>query len=169
MAGGICGSMGSDTLVEYCTADMDLDCQGNFVGGIVGNSQGTVQFCRSEGTIDNTDDDSSNIIYYTGGICGFNNYGDIFCCSSSSDIYAEHRVGGICGYIYGDSHIYNCYATGQVKGTKEVGGFLGFHNATTGIVNRCFSTGVVIEVTSSSSGYVNGFVGYKPRGYMYNC
>jgi hypothetical protein len=65
-------------------------------------------------------------------------------------------VGGLvgCNGWYGGS-IINCYSTGTVRGTSDVGGLVGYN---TGTITTCYSTALV-----NGRERVGGFVGYNCR------
>jgi len=80
------------------------------------------------------------------------------------DVSGSRYVGGLVGVF--DSmmggEITNCYSTGNVNGSSEVGGLVGYSVA--GTITNCYSTG---SVTGSSK--VGGLVGYSPDGTITNC
>ena len=79
-------------------------------------------------------------------------------------------VGGLVGYISistGDLAITNCYATGNITGTSDVGGFVG--HAETGTsstlrISNCYATGDVKGTDNTG-----GFSGYLWRSVISNC
>jgi hypothetical protein len=109
-----------------------------------------------------------------------------------ADITGYNNVGGIAGYIYNNSLVQNCYATGAVTGNNNVGGVVGVvrvsskvqssHAAGTvtgnecvgglaglakeaGIVQNCYSDGLVTGFQC-----VGGVAGYiEAEGNVENC
>ena len=84
------------------------------VGGLVGDSRGTINHCYS--TTDVTGIDRS-----IGGLVG-NNSGTIVNCYSRGNVSGHRDVGGLAGY---GGTIVNCYSAGSVSGTMKVGGLVG--------------------------------------------
>ena len=101
----------------------------------------------------------------------------------------DEFVGGLVGAFYNGAALLFCYTTGQVTGTKHVGGLLGcadqtkitssysassvtasgrsaggFMGYNTGTITSCYSTGSVTRSGSS----VGGFVGYN-EGTITSC
>ena len=84
-------------------------------------------------------------------------------------------VGGVCGYIRGNSTIYNCYNIGNVvasasysRATSQVGGICGYVIAS---VSYCYNEGNISSSASASSSYssssAGGISGF--RGTISNC
>ena len=124
---------------------------------------------------------------YVGGLCGYNEGGDIFNCSTDGTVTGKDvnvSLGGLCGYNSGtisvssssvdltsgpssfdtgglcgtnDGSISDCYAVGSVSGDSYVGGFYGYNN-TNGTIDRCYSVGPVYGV---SLAFVGGFGGWS--------
>jgi len=118
-------------LILGTVRNLGVDCDitgGSFVGGVVGNTFGSVTNCYSTGVIRGN--------YYVGGIAGYLNYNNssVVNCYTTAEVSGSgYYVGGLVGVVYGGS-IINCYATGTVicnnyyvgglAGTVENGGSL---------------------------------------------
>ena len=119
----------------------------NYVGGISGYCNGSIQNCYSTGTING----SSGI----GGLSGYINGGTISNCYSSGSVNGSgNNTGGLAGYNDVNSTITNCYSTSTVSGGNYIGGILGTNFAT---VTNCYSNGSV----SGSGANVGGLIAYN--------
>ena len=74
-----------------------------------------------------------------------------------SFVQGHHIVGGVVGYVGGNSTVTNCYNTGSVSGGENVGGVVGYMEYSYGsvAVTNCYNTGSVKGSTP-----VGGIVGY---------
>jgi len=105
------------------------------VGGLVGYNQGTIINCSVSGSIQGGN---------TGGIAGYNSYGEISGCSSTASVTGDSCVGGLVGYN-SRGEIKKSYSTGSVTGNSNVGGLVGYNYRyyDTGTIEECYSTGNV--------------------------
>ncbi len=123
---------------------------------------------------------------YVGGLCGYNNYGSISRSSFDGTVMGDGDVGGLCGrhtgtlslsYNKGNvvnlgTHtgglcgsmerggryaITNCYNTGNVRGTTDVGGICGWADSDTGGW-WCYSSGTY---TGTDPATVQGLCGFN--------
>jgi len=144
----------------------------DYVGGLVGHSDGTVSNSYSTGSVNGTE--------HVGGLVGHNG-GIVSNSHSSGSVTGDSRVGGLVGWnqatlsnsysscrvtgnwsvggLVGDNWYYestvgNSYSTGSVTGGSRVGGLVGVNYY--GSVTHSYSTG---SVTGSSQ--VGGLVGYN--------
>lgn len=120
-------------------------------GGLIGSMQDTslVEDCSSACIVMAADND-------IGGLIGTVDGGTIRRCFATGNVTAgNYSAGGLIGAVdYGSGAIIeDCYATGDIGGTYEVGGLIGELNS--GTVRRCYATGHV----SGSSSYVGGLIG----------
>lgn len=118
-----------------------------FVGGITGQNNGLIENCHVQsGAISSTGNDmvadrvtgeNRNGGSRVGGICGQNNDGGIIQnCTNEVEVTAGYRlVGGICGYSLGGD-IINCENRGEVHGTYQVGGIVGYINTTSSSIDK---------------------------------
>jgi hypothetical protein len=135
--------------------DTYIYTQGDFIGGLVGGSSGTITNSHSAGTVTTNgyDNDEASI----GGLVGVST-GTISNSSSSADVNGEWAVGGLVGSASGT--ILNSYATGKIYGEADyVGGLVGSLEAD---VNNSYATGIV-----EGSGYVGGLIGVSDGGGVY--
>ena len=136
------------------------------VGGLVGYNTGTITNCSTNGFI-YTNITSS---LYFGGLCGVNDStGTITYSNSSCLVNGNNRLnigGGVVGMNKGQ--INNCYATGNIIGSSNLGGFVGYNTDTVSInsnINKCYATGNVTNSTSNAGGFV-GFYEYQKSGTL---
>lgn len=90
----------------------------NRTGGICGENSGIIENCYNEGKVEGKGGD-------TGGICA-RNFGTITNCYNLGTVIGEYGTGGVCGDIYDDRTITNCYylsgtATGGIGSTDVTG------------------------------------------------
>lgn len=126
------------------------------VGGIVGESDGTVTNCKNYAHVEG--------VFGVGGIAGYLeglelsncvNYGSIVATADS--YYSDSEVGGICGGIAMADHLKNCINYGEITGNLScVGGVFGYIETDYTIVESCVNYGIV----NASSGRVGGVAGY---------
>lgn len=131
----------------------------------------------------------------SGGLCGFNDSGNIANCFVSGAVAGESSIGLICGYNdsgnlancvaegtvtgwddYSSSYgiicgwnsygtILNCSASGSVYGYERVGGLCGLNYL--GSINNCFANSYVVGMEDSSS--LGGLCGMNNNGIIKNC
>jgi hypothetical protein len=143
----------------YSTSTVTGGDDATYLGGLVGDNEGTASNCYSTGTV--TGGDNS---YYLGGLVGDNEVTVNNCYSKSAVTggYNSVFLGGLLGVNGGN--ISNCYSTGTVTGGNSsscLGGLVG-DNLGTGTVSNCYSTGAVIG--GDGSAYIGGLVGYSYDG-----
>ncbi|WMJ77637.1 MULTISPECIES: S-layer homology domain-containing protein [unclassified Sedimentibacter] len=126
---------------------------GDYVGGIAGYINGTLQNCRTAGSISG--------VYCVGGIAGACE-GLVQNCVSNSSITGSYSIGGIIGT--GLSSIQNCINTGNVKGDSDAGGIAGYVYTISDIesskIENCINTGSVTcsgENVGGITGTINNF------------
>jgi hypothetical protein len=169
---GLFGEVGQEGVTKDIGV-VNVTVIGNdYVGGLVGHSEGTVSNSYSTGSV--TGNSSvGGMVGHNGGIVN-NSY-------SSGSVTGDSRVGGLVGWnqatlrnsyskcsvtgdsrvggLVGDNWYYegtvsNSYSTGSVTGSTQVGGLVGVNYY--GSVTHSYSTG---SVTGSSQ--VGGLVGYN--------
>ncbi|MCF2593649.1 hypothetical protein I6E11_07545 [Bacteroides caecigallinarum] len=144
-----------------------LDGDGHSISGIyINNSeedrQGLVGYLGVGGTIQNLGVKASYIKggNRVGGLCGQNS-GTVTNCYNTGNVAGTKYVGGVCGENYSGT-VTNCYNTGSVTGTENyVGGVCGQNDS--GTVTNCYNTGSV-----TGSNYIGGVCG-QITGIMANC
>jgi len=122
-----------------------LDGDGHSVSGIYINItadyQGLVGFLDNGGTLQNLGVKASYIKgdYYVGGVCGWNYDGTVNNCYNTGKVTGSNDVGGVCGLNFGN--VTNCYNSGTVAGSSQVGGVCGMNMM--GSVTNCYNAGNV--------------------------
>ncbi|MCK4757310.1 MAG: hypothetical protein KAS67_02545, partial [Thermoplasmata archaeon] len=120
----------------------------SFVGGLVGENAGKVSNCSVDGELSGYD--------YNGGLVGYDNYGEVFYCSSSANVSSTfNAAGGLVGQVSG--LVSSSYATGYVTGDLSVGGIVG--RIQDGTVELSYATGDV-----NGGSYVGGHTGRTHAG-----
>ena len=130
--------------------DVDVEGTEDFIGGLVGFSDGSVINSYVTGAVTGTGDN-------VGGLVGSNS-GDITNSYATGVVTGTgDNVGGLVGSNGGD--ITDSYATGAVTGNSEVGGLVGFSR---GNITNSYATGAV-----TGNDNVGGLVGFN-RGNITN-
>jgi hypothetical protein len=165
---GLFGQLASGAEVKNLgIVDVNINGSGESVGGLVGDSEGSVTHCHSAGAVSGND--------YVGGLVGFNN-GTVHQCCSTGAVTGWHNVGGLVG-ANDEGTVTNCYSTGTVSGDENVGGLVGINSYNTGTVTECYSTAIVsgrnvgglvgfnwgTVIHCYSAGLVSGSAGMPPR------
>lgn len=139
--GGLVGELISSRIERSHTTGDVIGYSGD-LGGLVG-------------TIDNNWIDGVDLSTITAEILSSSATGDVIGSLTNSS-----TVGGLIGYVDGNSQGYSIiedsFATGEVQGESEVGGFAGFFRARA-IINASSSSGMV---TSGNGGQIGGFIGF---------
>ncbi|MCS3081208.1 fimbrillin family protein [Bacteroides ovatus] len=165
---GLIGRLGSGGKVQDVTLTEVNVTGGTYVGGIAGQTDGTVENCSVNGTVTGQNQ--------TGGIVG-RNFSTISGCSAEGTVTGNTNVGGISGlcvpnYDTGTgsligSTIEGCHSTAAVSGISSVGGVVG--NLGNGCsLMACYSTGNV-TATSTDGSFVGGVVGINSQGTVTGC
>ena len=152
-AGGLVGVNFSPGTVEESQANVELICDSEIAGGLIGNNQGTVDESTSSGSVTGNE----NI----GGLVGLNSYEDhglITGCSSDAEIEGAISVGGLVGYNI-NVEISNSHATGSVDGDRNIGGLVGKNKSAS--ISSSYATGNVTADIIKARVYVGGLVGYN--------
>ena len=156
---GLFGSLGKAGMVKNVVME-GVQITNNHgsgdVGGVVGNSDGTIENCSVSGSVSGT--------AYVGGVVGVQWFGSITGCSSSATVKGMGDVGGVAGQTNADATLTACYATGNVTielGHRDrvyVGGLVGWNAGSS--VLACYATGNVTSTGSSTGNvYIGGFLG----------
>ena len=132
-----------------------------YVGGLAGNSSGTITYCYATGTVCGTASYSSSYCS-VGGLVGLNS-GTILACYATGTVSGTASSSSFVGGLVGTSSgtITHCYATGTASGTSSsVGGLVGRNDK--GKIIHCYSLG---KPNGTSS--VGGLCGSKITGGDY--
>ena len=156
---GLFGSLGKAGTVKNVVMEgvqITNNHGSGYVGGVVGNSDGTIENCSVSGSVSGT--------AYVGGVVGVQWFGSITGCSSSATVKGMGDVGGVAGQTNADATLTACYATGNVTielGHRDrvyVGGLVGWNAGSS--VLACSATGNVTSTGSSTGNvYIGGFLG----------
>ena len=166
---GLIGYLGSEGKVQNVTLTEVNVTGGTYVGGIAGQTDGTVENCSVNGTVTGQNQ--------TGGIVG-RNFSTISGCSAEGTVTGNINVGGISGLCvpYYDtgtdsligSTIEGCHSTAAVSGISSVGGVVG--NLGNGCsLMACYSTGDVTATITDGYAHVGGVVGINSQGTVTAC
>jgi hypothetical protein len=139
---GLFGDIGSGAQVRNVRLEAVYIIGRYNVGGLAGNSYGTVSKCDVSGYVSG--------FGAVGGLVGTNS-GPLDGCSATSSVSGTNDTGGLVGWNYG--LLEDCRATGPVSGYQEVGGLIGLNTA---CLVRCYAGGAVGGASS-----VGGLVGYN--------
>jgi hypothetical protein len=145
--GSLVGWFRGGTITDCYVEDSSV-VGSEYVGGLVGESEGIITNCFSTGSVIGERG--------VGGLVGYNMKGTIANCYSSVSVsgvdldgglvgymYVGTIVGGLVGYKYG-GEIIGCCSSGNVLGEDHhVGGLVGW-NASWGAITNCYATGSVI-------------------------
>jgi len=166
---GLIGRLGSGGKVQDVTLTEVNVTGGTYVGGIAGQTDGTVENCSVNGTVTGQDQ--------TGGIVG-QNFSTISGCSAEGTVTGNTNVGGISGlcapnYDTGTgsligSTIVGCHSTAAVSGSSTVGGVVG-NLGNNCFLTACYSTGNVTATRTDGGAYVGGVVGQNSQGTVTAC
>lgn len=184
LAGGIVAMVQSSGTIQNCKNEADLSSQGgtvagiagkvvettitnctnygdikgrNYLGGIVGDLDGTVRGCKNNGTVTSNATAEESLNYDIGGIAGRATVeAEVSDCINNGAVAAEHcnRVGGIVGYLYAGSDVTNCKNTASVTGNEGIGGVVGYTAPDAGATAN-FDYGYSI-ISCANSGSVSG-------------
>ncbi len=171
--GGIGGwmNMSSGSSVTECTNSGAISSEGDYAGGILGNTgttyeNGVVEDCTNSGSVTNT-------AAYTGGIIGRTNGTTsitINTSSNSGDITGTTHVGGIAGYVYTNSVISGTDTdnrssnTGIITGTDatSLGGLVG--ELATGATLSYYNNYGLVQIGEEEKNSSCGLVGTSSAG-----
>ena len=165
---GLFGRIGSGGTVKNVTLK-DVKIESNHssgsVGGVAGDSWGTIENCSVSGSVSGTT--------FAGGVVGSQWGGSITGCNSSATVKGVTYAGGIAGSTNSGASLTGCYATGDVTlvsndiGTCYAGGVVGNNNGKS-TLQACYAWG---SVTGSGSGtiYVGGVTGTNDVGTLTAC
>lgn len=128
--GGMVGKAIGKTSLTNCYADIDVKAPHGveYVGGLVGYTEGTITHCSAKGEVVAAGSD------YVGGLVGYS-IGDILHCFAWGGVTGDVKVGGLIGFVNGS--VANSYAAGFVDGSTDRGGLFG-NIGFDGTANYCY-------------------------------
>gem|GEM_PF-5218588 len=158
---GMFNTIGAGGVVKNLSLNVNITGGSDYMGGIAGANDGTVDKCYVSGTISGGN--------YVGGIVGWNN-STVSNCHNAATVSGNQNIGGIVGqngHVYNgnssESVVTNCANTGNVSGTgMDVGGIAGYNggSGTNGTVGsratNCVSLGLSIAGTSGRTWRIVG-------------
>jgi len=154
--GGVVGSsIYSEVTVRNCYNTGSVSGTGNYVGGVVGQNNGTVENCYNTGTVSGNNG--------TGGVTGINNSGDVVNCYNTGTVSGSGcYAGGVVGYNSGT--VTNCYyLTGCAMDGQAIQNGIGAANQ--GSTTEDVEDGTV---TTGYNDFSTGEVCYKLNGDQSN-
>lgn len=164
---GMLSAVVYDTTVKDCHVTADVTCTSNrYTAGLIGYANhATITDSSYDGTVTSTGNCSAGIVAWTANETYIQN------CkvgtNKESAIQSKQRVGGIIGYMQGESTIEDCTVKASAKTTDSnyAGGMVGYAN-TSLVLRNCVNEG---DVTSSKT--AGGMVGYFAgnKSAMYYC
>jgi hypothetical protein len=145
---GLFGEVGREG-VTIDIGVVNLTVIGNdYVGGLVGHSDGTVSNSYSTGSVTGQE--------HIGGLVGHNG-GIVNNSYASGSVTGDSRVGGLVGW--NQATLSNSYSKCSVTGNSSVGGLVGDNWYYEGIISNSYSTGSV-----TGGRWVGGLVGVNYYG-----
>jgi len=138
-AGGLIGHLGSDGTINNSQAISNVTSDGDNVGGLVGNSEGTINDSYSACKVNG----KNNV----GGLVG-ESAALIQNCYAVGSVEGEEYVGGLTGYT--TALIQQSVTDGTVKGNNAVGGMVGYSHS--GIEES--STRATVSGTTNIGGFI---------------
>ena len=170
--GGIVGGNGKNGTITDCVFSGHISGSSNdrasgysLTGGIVGDNDGTVENCTSNGSVRNG---GSNT--HVGGIVGHNG-GSVSNCTSSSNVVNTDKgnVGGIIGRNQNGT-VKNCNSSGNVNGengsNNGIGGIVGQNNY--GVITNCSKLNGKVSTNSRSGGIIGMNIGSSISNNTYS-
>ena len=187
--GGIVGSIANvDVEITNCHNHSTINASTNYMGGICGNVVlGTISGCTNDGEI-NAGSSAAGIVAtlagsavddamvtgcvntgninaansYAGGVVAYITRGHVKNSRSDATVIAVNdNAGGLIGAISGTSgtRVNSCFAKGNVKGSSNVGGFIGNMQAGSAYIVNSLAACNVIATGKDNNQAVGGFVG----------
>ena len=138
---GLFGNSSGDSIIANLGVAESYIYGNKYVGGVVGNNDGTVTNCYNTGNVSGNE--------HVGGVVGDND-GTVINCYNTGNVTGNKDVGGVIGDNGGT--VTDCYNTGNVTGESWVGGVVGSNNSS---ITGCYNEGSV-----TGKDYVGGVAGY---------
>ena len=142
---GLFGNSGGDSIIANLGVAESYIYGNKYVGGVVGNNDGTVTNCYNTGNVNGNE--------HVGGVVGDND-GTVINCYNTGSVNGNKDVGGVNGDNGGT--VTDCYNSGNVNGESWVGGVAGYARN----ITDCYNIGSVV----AGGNYVGGVVGYNISG-----
>ncbi|MFR9503782.1 MAG: GLUG motif-containing protein [Rikenellaceae bacterium] len=172
--GGVVGRAETYTTISNCSNYGAMLARNYHSGGIVGyvNRYATMSNCTNYGEVSST-------FFEVGGVAGItydctltNCVNEGYVHPASGHTYGGRTIGGVIGYMYEGTEMYNCANKGTVEGVgtyqtyynpytgtttsnRGVGGLVGYCYSQYARIENCYNTGT-IEATGSNAGGIIG-------------
>ena len=166
-ATGLCGFFGGienaeiSSLTVQGTINVNSEREYTYYGAIAGFAGGCTIFdCTADVSFTNNE----NLVYGTIGLCGQASDTVIDYCRNTADILitgdmGSLYVGGIAGYVDGNSEIRNCVNTGEMKLAAPTGGeIVGQLSSGGAKIINCYATGKLTPYGTGNTD-IGGIVG----------
>ena len=159
--GGVVGMLQGGK-VSLCHANIVISTSGTnvYVGGIAGESTGTIEQCVTQGSVNAAGSGS-----YAAGIAGKSS-GQINNSYNNMQITSAYCAAGVVGYNYGT--VDKCYAYGDLKSMNYAAGVVGYNDGTSAKVSNCAAMNNKLDVTYESQSGQSGGYGQRILGGMKN-
>ena len=164
---GLCGFFGGienaeiSSLTVQGTINVNSEREYTYYGAIAGFAGGCTIFdCTADVSFTNNE----NLVYGTIGLCGQASDTVIDYCRNTADILitgdmGSLYVGGIAGYVDGNSEIRNCVNTGEMKLAAPTGGeIVGQLSSGGAKIINCYATGKLTPYGTGNTD-IGGIVG----------
>ena len=141
-----------------------------YMGSIAGTMGGTLTDSYGGAALSSVSAAGSYTYIMMGGLAGKSSGMTIERCFSDSDVSADYYQGGMVGYVYGSTNVYDSYVAGSVEGAYA-GGIFGQVNVDNDVTHRIKRTYVTGNVTGSqpAGGIWGEASGNSPeRSYAYD-
>jgi hypothetical protein len=145
---GLFGEVGQEGVTKNIGVVNFTVIGNDYVGGLVGHSDGTVSKSYSTGSVTGQE--------HVGSLVGHNG-GIVSNSHSSGSVTGDSRVGGLVGW--NQATLNNSYSSGSVTGNSSVGGLVGDNWYYEGTISNSYSTGSV-----TGGWWVGGLVGVNYYG-----
>ena len=162
-----------DLGIQVAAAGIKVKGKGVTAGTLAGYNKGTIQNCFAIGESNAVIDVESTLGEKLGGLIGENSGGNIMNCYATLDIQGTlngytANIGGLVGYIDGESNISHVYATGKIKATgqsfSQMGGVVGYIDNST-LSHALAANNEITATNTTTSDFLGRICGYV---YAYN-
>jgi len=155
---GLFGYAAAGSVIKNVTVTGSVS-GGDYTGGIVGYSAGTVEDCVNKGAVSGT--------YRVGGVAGYvaatgivsrcGNTGSV--TATDSTTLTNYGVGGVVGSLL-TGGVTQCFNTGDITGDgMNVGGVVGAMAGKAALLTHCYNIGAVESTSTSAAACVGGVAG----------
>ncbi len=169
--GGVVASVKENALVENCTNNIAISIQNAGLGGVAGESNGTIRGCRNLKPVTGTSSVGGivgNLLQYAQEVSDCHNEADI----TVFNIFNGGTVGGIAARTYvqgnngGGVTISGCTNSGNITARGTVGGITGDASYGSTVID-CVNTGTISNVSAEAvggiAGKISGTTAYPTR------